>query len=112
MKRIDRIFILFLVVLICGAAMRSIKDFGQRRAFNGINVLGEGKIEVPADMLMVSFEFISTGNQEMDMIENHQAKFQELLVELAQFGITGSDVKELYAYNGYGCRISQSQSVD
>ena len=112
MKRIDRVFILFLVLVLCGVAMRSIRDFGQRRAFNGINVVGEGKIEMPADMLVMSFEFISTGDQNVDMVAKHQTKFQELLSGLSQFGITWSDVVELYSYNGYGCRISQRWSMD
>ena len=69
-------------------------------------------MEVPADMLIVSLEFTSTGNQNVDMIAEHQEKFQELLSELSQFGLTGSDVEELYAYNGDGCRIYQRGLAD
>lgn len=82
MNKIDRIFIAGLVILICLSGIYAVKSFSKGR--EAINVVGEGKVELPPNQITMTINTIFSGNadQSLAAYQTEQKEIEKIITPL------------------------------
>lgn len=100
MNKIDRIFIAALVVIVCLSGIYAVKSFSKGR--EAINVVGEGKVEIPANKITMTVNFIFSGDHNQT-IEKQKEAIKKLEETIAPLGFSISNKRARFQEsNKYG----------
>jgi len=78
MKAKDRLFIFAMVLLVCFAGVRWLREFAKNRNLNGINVVWEAKMKAPADTITVNLQLYATWATLQERQDNFDKRLDQL----------------------------------